>query len=199
MERLARLRKRKGFSQRALAQESGVSPATIYALEKARREPNPSTLRKLAAALGVEVADLLEEVEAPKVLRPRSLDELLARNGIKTRWLILPNEEFDSWWLGVEWEEAKRRFWQIDAEYRAIAAETMAGFRGSSTVAPELAQDLAETAQKRFGQHLGAMAAAPGKDETKQEFYERQRLQQLRQFKRVEFEQAAEEVAAHAG
>jgi transcriptional regulator with XRE-family HTH domain len=59
MEQLARLRKLKGYSQRALAKESGVSPATIYELENGRRRPNPSTLRKLAQALEVEVADLL--------------------------------------------------------------------------------------------------------------------------------------------
>jgi transcriptional regulator with XRE-family HTH domain len=59
MEQLARLRKLKGYSQRALAKESGVSPATIYELENDRRRPNPSTLRKLAQALEVEVADLL--------------------------------------------------------------------------------------------------------------------------------------------
>jgi len=59
MEQLARLRELKGYSQRALAKESGVSPATIYELENGRRRPNPSTLRKLASALEVEVADLL--------------------------------------------------------------------------------------------------------------------------------------------
>ena len=59
MEQLARLRELKGYSQRALAKESGVSPATIYELENGRRRPNPSTLRKLAQALEVEVVDLL--------------------------------------------------------------------------------------------------------------------------------------------
>jgi len=66
MEQLARLRKLKGYSQRALAKESGVSPATIYELENGRRRPNPSTLRKLAQALEVEVADLLLGGEYPK-------------------------------------------------------------------------------------------------------------------------------------
>ncbi len=59
MDRLTRLRELKGYSQRALAKESGVSPATIHELENGRRRPNPSTLRKLATALGVEVVDLL--------------------------------------------------------------------------------------------------------------------------------------------
>lgn len=92
MEQLTRLRKRKGLSQRALAKESGVSPATVYELENARREPNPSTLRKLARALGVEVADLLEEVESPKAQAPlwsdkyrerREYDFQAAREGLE--------------------------------------------------------------------------------------------------------------------
>jgi transcriptional regulator with XRE-family HTH domain len=73
MEQLARLRELKGFSQRALAKESGVSPATIYELENGRRRPNPSTLRKLAAALEVEVADLLG-ADYPKEGRRSSLE-----------------------------------------------------------------------------------------------------------------------------
>src|SRR5215212_8824713 len=72
MEQLARLRELKGFSQRALAKESGVSPATIYELENGRRRPNPSTLRKLAGALDVQVADLLG-AEHPKAGAPPSL------------------------------------------------------------------------------------------------------------------------------
>lgn len=64
MDRLTRLRELKGYSQRALAKESGVSPATIYELENGRRRPNPSTLRKLAAALSVEVSDLLGDAYA---------------------------------------------------------------------------------------------------------------------------------------
>jgi transcriptional regulator with XRE-family HTH domain len=76
MEQLARLRELKGFSQRALAKESGVSPATIYELENGRRKPNPSTLRKLAGALDVEVSDLLG-VEYPKEGRRSSLEPML--------------------------------------------------------------------------------------------------------------------------
>jgi transcriptional regulator with XRE-family HTH domain len=73
MEQLVRLRELKGFSQRALAKESGVSPATIYELENGRRRPNPTTLRKLAGALNVEVADLLG-TEYPKEGRRSSLE-----------------------------------------------------------------------------------------------------------------------------
>src|SRR5215208_1939323 len=68
MEQLIRLRELKGYSQRALAKASGVSPATIYELENGRRRPNPSTLRKLAQGLEVEVADLLRKAGGKPLL-----------------------------------------------------------------------------------------------------------------------------------
>lgn len=103
MERLVRLRKLRGFSQRALAKESGVSPATIYELENGRREPNPSTLRKLASALEVEVADLLEEPDIPKGTAPplqRTLFNGLEEERRETLygpWLDFANRYADRW------------------------------------------------------------------------------------------------------
>ncbi len=88
MSELAKLRRSKGFSQRALANEAGVSPSSVYEIEVGRRKPNPSTLRKIADALGVEVIDLLEEEERPKVSAPPSSRE----------WaLVASDKEFDSW------------------------------------------------------------------------------------------------------
>lgn len=75
---LAKLRRSKGFSQRGLAEEAGVSPSSVYEIEAGRRKANPSTLRKIAGALGVEVVDLLEEEERPKA--PAALPSL-------TEWL----------------------------------------------------------------------------------------------------------------
>jgi len=67
LEELRRLRKLKGLSQQDLAAKSGVSQYTITEIETGRRsDPRPSTLRKLAKALGVEVADFFREPEAPK-------------------------------------------------------------------------------------------------------------------------------------
>ena len=70
MEALRRRRRRKGLSQKDLANASGVGQDTISGIESGRHEPRPSTLRKLADALNVEVADLFREPEAPKVLAP---------------------------------------------------------------------------------------------------------------------------------
>jgi transcriptional regulator with XRE-family HTH domain len=70
LEELKRVRRSKGLTQQDLAELAGVSQYTITEIETGRREARPSTLRKLAKALDVEVADLFRESEAPKVLAP---------------------------------------------------------------------------------------------------------------------------------
>ena len=102
MDRLTRLRERKGYSQRALAKESGVSPATIYELENGRRRPNPSTLRKLAGALNVEVVELLE-ADYPKAsaTSPQpSFNDFLEegrREDVYEPWAEFVNSFVDRW------------------------------------------------------------------------------------------------------
>jgi transcriptional regulator with XRE-family HTH domain len=59
------IRRRKGWSQKDLAEESGVGQDTISGIESGRHEPRPSTLRKLADALDVEVADFFREPAVP--------------------------------------------------------------------------------------------------------------------------------------
>ena len=56
--RLRELREERGFSQYALAEESGVGRSTIAALETGERGAHPSTMRALARALRVTVPDL---------------------------------------------------------------------------------------------------------------------------------------------
>lgn len=76
MDELKRIRLLRGLSQDDLAKASEVSEFTISEVEKGRR-PNvrPSTGRKLARALDVEVADLYgERVVSPKARAPLSED-----------------------------------------------------------------------------------------------------------------------------
>jgi transcriptional regulator with XRE-family HTH domain len=73
MDGLADLRRGKGFSQRALAKAAGVSPSTIFELERGGHSaPHPSTAKKLADALGVEVVEVLEALVPPKGEAPHS-------------------------------------------------------------------------------------------------------------------------------
>ena len=60
-EKLKDLRLKRAMSQRKLADAAGVSQRAIVDLETDRREPHPSTLGKLAEALGVEPSELLED------------------------------------------------------------------------------------------------------------------------------------------
>ncbi len=69
---LAELRIRKGWSQGDLGREASVRADTVSSIERGKHEPRPSTLRKLADALGIEVEDFFRESEAPKVLARQS-------------------------------------------------------------------------------------------------------------------------------
>jgi len=61
-QKLRRLRRGSAMTQEQLAKASGVSPSTIVAIERGERpNPHPGTLGKLAKALEVSPADLLED------------------------------------------------------------------------------------------------------------------------------------------
>jgi transcriptional regulator with XRE-family HTH domain len=62
-----RLRAARGLSAAALARASGVARATLAELEAGRGNPTVETLYALASVLGVTLADLLVEAEAPAV------------------------------------------------------------------------------------------------------------------------------------
>jgi transcriptional regulator with XRE-family HTH domain len=55
---LRALRALRGWEQTELAEKSGVDRATISLLENGRRPPRPSTVQKLADALGVPAGTL---------------------------------------------------------------------------------------------------------------------------------------------
>jgi transcriptional regulator with XRE-family HTH domain len=56
---LAAHRRRRGLTQRQLAELAGVAHTTVQQLESLRRGAYPQTLRKLASALGVAPEELL--------------------------------------------------------------------------------------------------------------------------------------------
>ena len=59
LSRLRAIRERKALTQDELAELAGVSRQTVIKIEGGL-EPRPPTIRKLAAALGVEPQDLME-------------------------------------------------------------------------------------------------------------------------------------------
>ena len=60
-DKVRELRKRALLTQQQLAEKSGVGANTIVRIERNQVEPHGRTIRKLADALGVEPADLLED------------------------------------------------------------------------------------------------------------------------------------------
>ena len=126
MDRIRHARRRLGLSQEELAEASGVSAATIVQVELGNRRPQGRTLRKLAAALGVEVADLLEEEAYPKAGRSSqddapTLEELHATAGCETDWLICPEARWQTAWpRDPRPREALQRVHETAAEFNKL-------------------------------------------------------------------------------
>lgn len=78
-QRLRRLRKELGFSQRKLAEltRGGVTAAYISRIEKGERSPSVKTLRRLSSPLGVSAEFLETGEDASRVLEGYPLESLL--------------------------------------------------------------------------------------------------------------------------
>ena len=61
---LRELRQQRVLSLRDLADKASVSKATIVNIEAGKIRPHPATIRKLAAALGIEPAELAAQLRA---------------------------------------------------------------------------------------------------------------------------------------
>lgn len=89
MDRLAELRESQALTLRDLAERSSVDANTINQVELGHRKPRPSTLRKLAKALDVDVREFFEEPvplgEAPREAGPTKAAGILD----------LPDEQFE--------------------------------------------------------------------------------------------------------
>jgi transcriptional regulator with XRE-family HTH domain len=59
-DNLRRLRILNALTQEELADKAGLTPATVARIERNETEPRPSTLRKLAHALGEEPRRIIE-------------------------------------------------------------------------------------------------------------------------------------------
>jgi len=60
-DRVARVRKGEGMTQKELSKSAGVGRVTISRIENGEQSPQYSTLEKLAEALGVEVSQFLSD------------------------------------------------------------------------------------------------------------------------------------------
>ena len=58
---LRHIREQHGVSQRVLAKAAGITQAALFRLESGETDPRLSTLRAIAEALGVTVAEIIGE------------------------------------------------------------------------------------------------------------------------------------------
>ena len=73
LTRLKDVRQRKALTQRQLAERAGVNRVTIARIETGKDEPFPTTVRKVADALGVEPEELLDPVAESAVNGPSTV------------------------------------------------------------------------------------------------------------------------------
>ncbi|KJS10656.1 MAG: hypothetical protein VR67_17375 [Peptococcaceae bacterium BRH_c8a] len=59
MKIIKNIRKKKGFTQKALALKAGISRSYLCEIEQGYKQPSLATLSKIAMALGVSEATLL--------------------------------------------------------------------------------------------------------------------------------------------
>jgi transcriptional regulator with XRE-family HTH domain len=116
LPRLKEVRELHGWSQKKLAEESGVSRDSISNYETGQREAWPATSRRLADALGVEIADLLQEPTSPKEVAPSSPDEWARERGARLHGMS-----------GEEWDAHVHRLEavsEVEEEFRAFLKES---------------------------------------------------------------------------
>ena len=58
VKELQKARIKKGYSQRELARQAGVSSLTVNYLEQNKSIPRPATLRKLCIALDLDITEI---------------------------------------------------------------------------------------------------------------------------------------------
>ena len=81
-----RIRSNRGLSLSELARQSGVAKATLIGLESGRGNPTLETLMALATSLGVPLAMLIAEGDAPVVHVTRAHEGTLIRgDGVRLR------------------------------------------------------------------------------------------------------------------
>lgn len=178
MEQLKRLRTEKGLSQARLAARAEVDPSTVNQIERGAREASPATLRKLAHALDVSLFELLED-DSPKVQSPlpldvgnggsgqlpkanrSSLEQLLKAAGVKTRWFVIPHEEWLEAFRGQGTTEAARKLVDIAVQMEKEFGELVSlihfgppNHLGNPTLARGYVDIWRQAAQRRIRTYL---------------------------------------------
>ncbi len=95
LPKLREWRERRALTQEELRDKSGISQESISRIESGVRGCRPSTARRLAQALDVDVAELVAPPEVqgdPKALAPKLLERRLKREGVGSSWALADDE-----------------------------------------------------------------------------------------------------------
>lgn len=116
LPQLKEVRELHGWSQTKLAEESGVSRDSISNYETGHREAYPATAKRLADALDVAIADL---VEPARELATSGKAEALATGPIKTDEPLLTRPEVQTW-LRQQGHMTKEEFFSWAEEHESL-------------------------------------------------------------------------------
>lgn len=72
-------RRARGLTQKALAREAGLPQPNLCAMECDRQDPTLSTLRRLAAALGIRPGELVDHLPSSPTLDRQAIDRVVRR------------------------------------------------------------------------------------------------------------------------
>lgn len=76
-ENIKKLRKEKGYTQKQLAEMSGIATITLQQYELSKRTPQTEQLIKLSSALQVDINSLLEDTDSPILKAMKNSDSPL--------------------------------------------------------------------------------------------------------------------------
>jgi transcriptional regulator with XRE-family HTH domain len=149
-------RRLRGWNQEELAQRAGLRQRTVSSTETGRSNPHPKTLLRLAQALGVEIADLMEAPTTPeaapsqdeaeptrpeRVEVPQALAQLLReRAGVHMPLTRLSPSALEELFTAVEDAEGKawlhERLKDEQAVIRGFAAEVKTRLEAGARITP---------------------------------------------------------------
>ncbi len=128
LSRLKEWRERRAMTQTDLAEMAGVSQDGVSKIERGVRGCHPNTAKRLSAALGVPVGELVAPPEvvagSPKDLTPRLLKRSLDEAGLTTTWALTDHEDLLAEGARLTRDELRERMIpEMRAEQRVLRRE----------------------------------------------------------------------------
>lgn len=180
--RVRQLRDGAGYSLEALAERSGVSRSNISLIERGQSSPTAAVLDKLAAALGVTLASLFEDADAPPAAEPSPLarvaDQPLwtdpasgyvrrnvsppARSPIQLVDVVFPAGQRVAYDATPRDNEVHQQVWMIDGTIELTVGETTWRLESGDCLAMQLDQPIVyRNPTRRPARYLVALVTLP--------------------------------------